>query len=161
LAEGGVLELSSRPPEILLFGASVVQEAKWCSVGHRLNRQPGRTEFPRKPLTHDQLEDLANQLAGIEPCEIHLIRDDFAFDCVEIGNQLQKFFIDLNWPVTRPNPTFYDPIEARIRVRAMAGDQTAEAIRRALARVLKISIGAASPRAQNINWVEIEIGRIF
>src|SRR5271169_6005341 len=40
LADGGVLELSRRPPEILLLGASVVQEAKWCSVGQRLMSVP-------------------------------------------------------------------------------------------------------------------------
>jgi hypothetical protein len=124
-------------------------------------RPPWRTEFPREPLTHSQLEELANLLTRIAPREIHLIRDDFAFDCVEIGNQLQKFFINLNWPVTRPSSTFYEPIKAGIRVRAMASDQTAEAIRNALARVLKISVGAEPPGTQNINWVEIEIGRIL
>ena len=35
LAEGGVRELSRRPPEILLLGASVSQEVKCFSVGQR------------------------------------------------------------------------------------------------------------------------------
>jgi hypothetical protein len=35
LAEGGVRQLSRRPPEILLFGAKVSQEAKCFSVGQR------------------------------------------------------------------------------------------------------------------------------
>src|SRR5215469_8091669 len=35
LADGGVRELSKRPPEILLLGASEVQEAKWYSLGQR------------------------------------------------------------------------------------------------------------------------------
>ncbi|HUY27720.1 MAG TPA: hypothetical protein VMV27_09905 [Candidatus Binataceae bacterium] len=35
LAESGVLELSRRPPEILLLGASVCQEVKWSSLGQR------------------------------------------------------------------------------------------------------------------------------
>ena len=40
LAEGGVRELSKRPPEILLLGASVVQDAKWYSLGQRLVSVP-------------------------------------------------------------------------------------------------------------------------
>jgi len=35
LADGRVHELSSRPPEILLSGASVSHEAKWPSLGQR------------------------------------------------------------------------------------------------------------------------------
>ena len=40
LAEGGVLELSSRPPEILLLGAKVSQEVKCWAVRQRLMSVP-------------------------------------------------------------------------------------------------------------------------
>ena len=36
LAEGGVLELSNRPPEMRFWGARVSHEVKWRSVGQRL-----------------------------------------------------------------------------------------------------------------------------
>ena len=38
-ADGCVRDPSSFPPEILLFGASVSQEAKWCSVGRCFRHQ--------------------------------------------------------------------------------------------------------------------------
>src|SRR5438309_1317667 len=40
LAEGGVLELRSRPPETLLCGARVSQEVKCCSLRQRLMSVP-------------------------------------------------------------------------------------------------------------------------
>jgi hypothetical protein len=40
LAEGWVLELSRRPPEILLLGASVSQEVKCLAVFQRLMSMP-------------------------------------------------------------------------------------------------------------------------
>ena len=40
LADGWVRELRSRPPEILFFGASVSQDVKCFSVGHRVMSVP-------------------------------------------------------------------------------------------------------------------------
>ena len=39
-ADGCVRDPRSFPPEILLFGASVSQEAKWCSVGQQCISTP-------------------------------------------------------------------------------------------------------------------------
>src|SRR6266851_2702518 len=106
-------------------------------------------------------DDFAGLLTGIPPREIHLIREDHAHDCVELSRQLQMFFLDMDWPATKPRSKFYETVRPGIRVRAMAGDETALAIRRALAHVLKISIGAEDPGAQKFDWVEIEIGGVL
>ena len=126
-------------------------------------RKPWRTEFPRKPLSKEQLTDLASLLSQIEsPPEVHLIRDDWALDCVEISRQLQILLIDIRWRVGPPSAKFYETVRPGIRVRAMASDKIlADQIRRALARIFKISIGAEDSGAQHLAWIEIEIGSVL
>ena len=63
LADGGVRELSRRPPEILLRGARVSQEVKCLSVGHR---RGGRVrEQPQGAVGTDRVD-----LGEIDPGQV-------------------------------------------------------------------------------------------
>jgi hypothetical protein len=125
-------------------------------------RRPWRKEFPRKPLTHNQLDNLAGRFSALTPREIHLIRNEGDQDCVQLARQLRMLFVEINWQVTAPGVDFYDNVLPGIRVNAMRGDIVALEVRNALADVLDISVGIREPPpAQQFDWVEIEIGRIL
>jgi hypothetical protein len=114
----------------------------------------------RKKLTPEQLDALASQLSALEQREVHVIRDNLP-ECADLALQIHTLFAQLGWHVpVIPSDKFYEPVLAGIRVRSKPDDKTAAAVRRILSEVLGIPVGEKIEAAQNMDWFEIEIGRM-
>jgi hypothetical protein len=114
----------------------------------------------RDPLSLRQRDALASQLTAIEQRTVHIIRESLP-DCVKLADQLHALFANLGWPVpVIPGDKFYEPVMPGIRIRSRPDDKTAVEVRRILSEVLGFSIGEVIERTQNMDWFEIEIGRM-
>ncbi len=120
----------------------------------------GGAESGRPELSKEQRDRLLSQISVLQVRAVGIARDGLP-DCVRLADQLHALFGSLGWPSAfLPEQKSFEGILPGVRIISKPDDRTAVEVRRILSEVLEISIGEVIERTKNIDWFEIEIGRM-